>query len=101
MHTLLKAALSATALTILSVVPANAFGDKCYYPGIQARGDVRSSMQSAQQSAIANWQLIAERQHGRRAANWYYSGDRTIECSWNRSGSQIRCVAVAVACRPR
>lgn len=101
MRYFILATLGYAALSLQSAAPASAFGDKCYYPGIQVRGETRGSMQSAHRSAISAWQATAERQHGRRAANWYYSADRTIDCSWNRSGSEISCVATAAPCRPR
>lgn len=81
--------------------PAQAFGDQCYYPGVQARGDVRSTMSGARDAAIAAWERQAARKHGARAADWFYSADRGISCSWDNSGRRIRCVAVAAPCRPK
>jgi len=93
--------IGAVLVAAAPTAPAQAFGDKCYYPGIQARSDARSSMAGARDAAIAAWQYQAERTYGRRAANWNYSGDRTVTCSWDRSGSRFRCIAVAVPCRPK
>ena len=101
MRSFVQAVSAAILLAALSAAPALALGDTCYYPGVQARGEVRGSMEGARQSAIRKWERAAERKHGARAADWYYSGDRTITCGWNRSGSQISCVAAAVPCRPR
>lgn len=93
--------IGAALVAASPAAPAHAFGDKCYYPGVQARGDVRSTMSGARDAAIAAWQRQADRAHGRAAANWFYSGDRTITCDWDRTGTRIRCVAVAVPCRPK
>jgi hypothetical protein len=55
-------------------------------------------MTAAQQSAIAAWQKAVARSNGTRYANWFYSGDRTINCRWNDSGTVFRCQASAVPC---
>jgi phage-related minor tail protein len=79
---------------------ARAFGDVCYRD-IQVTGGAASTMGGAYQAAIERWQATAARQHGARFANWYYSADRTFDCSWNESGSRIRCVANAAPCGRR
>ena len=98
---ILGAAILAIVLQSATAVPAAAFGDKCHYPGVQARGAVASSMSGAMNNAIRAWQSATARSFGPRAANWYYSGDRNIACSWNRAGDRINCVASAVPCQPR
>lgn len=98
---LLSLIFGAALGALTSISDARAFGDKCYYPGFHARGEVRSSMGGAQQAAIRAWEVKAARTHGTRAADWYYSADRTISCDWDRSGRRISCVAVAAPCRPR
>ena len=93
-------------LFVLAAVPAitapldhaSAFGDRCFYPNLAARGGVQGSMSAARSSAIAAWEQAARRRHGARFADWWYSGDRTIDCSWDNSGRRIRCTADAAAC---
>lgn len=89
----------AAALAMLTFTSgdARAFGDKCYRD-VSARGSVQGSMSRAQSAAIAAWESAAYRRHGRGFADWYYSGDRTISCSWDKSGARIVCVAVAMPC---
>jgi hypothetical protein len=76
---------------------ARAFGDKCY-KDVKAQGSVQGTMGRARSAAIAAWESATQRKHGSSFANWYYSGDRTIDCSWDASGTRIRCVAVAQPC---
>jgi hypothetical protein len=78
--------------------PAAAFGDKCFYPGITAKGSPQSSMSAAYSSARSAWESRAAKKYGRRSADWWYSGDREFSCTWNTSGSRISCTAYAVAC---
>ncbi len=78
--------------------PAAAFGDRCFYPALSARGAVQGSMSAARGSAMAQWERQAVRKYGRRYADWWYSGDREFSCSWDASGRRITCVATAVAC---
>ena len=84
--------------TSASIAPAAAFGDRCFYPGISVRGSVQGSMSAARSSSTSAWESRAARAHGRRYADWWYSGDREIDCSWDKSGRRFTCVAYAVAC---
>jgi hypothetical protein len=77
--------------------PAQAFGDTCYRD-VSARGAVKGSMSAARQSAIGAWEIAASRKHGARFGNWYYSADRSFDCSWNNAGNRITCVALAGPC---
>ena len=86
-----------TAILALSAPEAQALGDQCYRDA-KAQGSVQGSIDRARNSAIAAWESAAQRKHGNRFADWYYSGDRTIDCSWDASGTRIRCVAVALPC---
>jgi hypothetical protein len=90
-------AVVAAALLALPTTEAQAFGDQCFRD-VKAQGSVQSSMGRARTAAIAAWESAAQRKHGSRFANWYYSGDRTIDCSWDASGTRIRCTAVAQPC---
>jgi hypothetical protein len=76
---------------------AQAFGDTCHNP-LHVRGDVRNSYSSAMASARANWETAVARRHGGRFANWYYSGDREMECTWDRSETRFRCTTTAMPC---
>jgi hypothetical protein len=76
---------------------ANAFGDTCYRD-VRAGGSVQSSMNAARNAAIGAWESAAAKRHGSRFSNWYYSGDRTIDCNWDTSGRKIRCTATALPC---
>lgn len=88
-------------VTILALaagpIDAHAFGDTCR-KDVSARGSVQGSMSKARNAAIAAWETKAARQHGSRYANWYYSGDRTIDCSWDATGRRIQCTAIAGPC---
>jgi hypothetical protein len=77
---------------------AQAFGDRCFYPPHSVRGSTQASMSAARGAAIAQWERSAARKYGRAYANWWYSGDREISCSWDASGRRITCAAIAVAC---
>lgn len=91
---------AAAALAILLLAPpteAQAFGDQCFRD-LKAQGSVQSSMGRARSAAIEAWEAAAQRKHGRAFADWYYSGDRTIECRWDASGTRIRCSAIAQPC---
>ena len=76
---------------------AAAFGDTCYRD-IKATGTVHSSVARAREAAIAAWESTVSRRHGSRFANWYYSADRSFECSWDNPGTRIRCIAIATPC---
>jgi hypothetical protein len=76
---------------------AQAFGDRCYRD-VTVRGVQRGSMSSARESAINAWEAAVRQRHGVRFADWYYSGDRSIDCSWNTNGSRFYCRAVALPC---
>jgi hypothetical protein len=98
-RTLLAAAVIAAGIAASSS-SALAFGDTCYRD-VTARGDVRSSMRGAMDAAIAAWERTVARQRGSRFANWWYSGDRVTSCSWDVSGTRIRCTATAMPCASR
>jgi hypothetical protein len=100
MRQLLRASaliLAMSAATALTSTTAVAFGDTCYRD-VKARGSVQRSMSSARGAAIAAWQQAVAKRYGSRFANWYYSADRTFECSWDASGRNIRCIAIAGPC---
>jgi hypothetical protein len=97
MRRYLLAASAAVALAAALPSEAAAFGDQCY-GDVKARGSVQGSMSSARNAAIAAWESAASRRYGSRFANWYYSGDRTIDCSWDNSGRRIQCTALAGPC---
>jgi hypothetical protein len=82
---------------VTSAPTADAFGDRCC-PEVRVRGEVRGTMREAMQSAIEAWERQVQRQRGTAFADWYYSGDRQIDCGWDVSGRRIRCSAVALPC---
>jgi hypothetical protein len=95
---LLACAGLAAVIGVTAAVPeAHAFGDTCHAP-IRVRGDFTPTQRGAMASARAQWESAAARRHGQRFANWYYSGDREFECSWNQSGTRFRCFAIAMPC---
>ena len=76
---------------------AQAFGDRCYRD-VAVRGATRNSMAGAREAAIGAWEVAARQRHGARFADWYYSGDRSIDCDWNAPGRRFWCKAVAIPC---
>lgn len=89
--------LAVAALATVRPTEAQAFGDTCLRD-VRAQGSAQSTMTGARNAAIAAWESSVRKRHGSRFANWYYSGDRLIDCSWNASGARIRCVASALPC---
>lgn len=87
----------ASIITLAGAGEALAFGDTCL-KDVVARGSVQGSMSKARSAAVAAWETKVATVHGQRFANWWYSGDRAIDCSWNKSGSRIWCNAVAIPC---
>lgn len=76
---------------------AQAFGDKCFKP-LKVTGDWSPSHRSAMASARGAWEAEVEARHGGRFANWYYSGDRTMDCKWDASGESFICATTATPC---
>jgi hypothetical protein len=89
--------IAAALLSLTAPSEAQAFGDTCLRD-VRAKGSVQNSMGRARSAAITAWESTVRQRHGSRFANWYYSGDRTIDCSWDNSGTQIRCSAIALPC---
>lgn len=88
---------SAIALPAATATPAAAFGDTCHRD-LRVKGTVQPTMSSARGAAIAAWESTVAQRHGSRFANWYYSADRTFECTWDATGTRIRCLAIATPC---
>ena len=93
----LVAAVAVT--TLLHSAPAHAFGDTCRAQ-VKATGKSAHSMHGAHHNAIHAWEHAVRHMDGRRFADWYYSGDRTLACSWPADGRHITCVASALPCAP-
>ena len=94
----LTALIAAAFLATRAPSEAQAFfGDQCLRD-VRAKGSVQNTMGRARSAAIAAWESTVRQRHGSRFANWYYSGDRTIDCSWDQSGTRIRCTATALPC---
>lgn len=87
----------AAGISVFGAGEAFAFGDVCH-KDVVARGSVEGSMSKARNAAIAAWETKVATLHGPRFANWWYSGDRAVECSWNKKGNRIWCNAVAIPC---
>lgn len=79
---------------------AQAFGDQCFNP-LRVEGQDRSSMRAAMASARHQWERVVTQRQGGRYADWYYSGDRSMDCTWDRSGTVIRCTTTATPCGPK
>ena len=94
---LVLALLAAAILAFAPASDAQAFGDTCLRD-VRAGGRVQNTMGRARSAAIAAWESTVQQRHGRRFADWYYSGDRTIDCSWDGTGTRIRCTAAALPC---
>jgi hypothetical protein len=77
-----------------------AFGDVCHGP-MSAKGHKEHDRHAAMASAIRHWQHAASHKYGSKFANWYYSGDRTISCSWDAPGRHFTCGATARPCGRR
>ena len=90
-----------TAVTLLSIPTfapeVQAFGDTCFRD-LAARGGVANTMRGARAAAQSAWETAASRRHGARFADWWYSGERTFDCSWDTSGRRISCIARAIPC---
>ena len=94
-----RQALTALAMVTLVTLPlAPAYATRCIYPERTVTGPIRSTFSAAQNAAIGAWQTSANRKHGKRFANWYYSGDRSVSCRWNDRGNRIKCHASAIPC---
>lgn len=55
-------------------------------------------MRSAMESAKYHWHEKAEHKYGDHYDDWYWSGDRTISCSWDAPGKHFWCTATARPC---
>jgi hypothetical protein len=87
----------AAALLFVSPTPSDAFGDKCY-PALKAKGGKEHSMRAARHSAIHAWEHAAEHKYGDHYNSWHYSGDRAIDCKWDKAGRHFWCTASARPC---
>jgi hypothetical protein len=90
-------ALLAMAGVLLPAIGAEAFGT-CKKASLSAEGPVRKGERSAMRAAIAAWEQKARKTHGRQFSDYWYSGDRTISCTWDASGVNYRCRATALPC---
>jgi hypothetical protein len=90
-----SAVLGLAALLVFSA-PAAAT-DVCKAP-LSANGGVVTGWKPSMAAARTAWERKAARTHGARFANWWYSGDRTIECTWDDRGITYRCRATAIPC---
>lgn len=99
MRTLLKAASLLAAMVIVAPVSALAFGETCH-SSLTATSNEKNSKHLAMWSAIAKWEVAANRKHGGSYDEWYYSGDRTIDCKWDSKGTRFTCKAKALPCGP-
>ncbi len=99
MRKLLTAAGLLAAMMTVAPVSASAFGETCY-PSVTATGREKTSMRLAMWSAVARWEAAADRKHGGAYDEWYYSGDRTIDCKWDSKGTRFTCKAKALPCGP-
>lgn len=90
-------AISAAALAMIGVSGAVA-GDVCK-KAVTETGGCFTSERAAKRSAIKAWEDCVRGEHGAAFANWWYSGDRTISCTWtDEKVPAYTCTAKALPC---
>lgn len=99
---IVKAAAGALLIAASIVVHADnaqafSFGT-CKKSPVSAEGGVRRGEHNAMRAAIAAWQQKTRKMHGSRFADYGYSGDRSISCTWDANGVTYRCRATALPC---
>jgi hypothetical protein len=90
------AGLAALAVSSLGSAPATAW-DTCHAP-LKGKGHKTHDMRSAMASAKHHWVHAADDKYDSKFADWYYSGDRSISCSWDKPGRHFWCTATARPC---
>lgn len=96
---------SITAISVIAMIassglasPAAAvFGDVCL-DEVVVRGAAAGSYAAAVTSASRAWEPVAAKRHGRRFADFSYSGERQFSCTWNDPGTRYRCTVSARPC---
>lgn len=90
----------AAALAMVMAGPAQAFSE-CKKPAIRAKGKSDDSMREAMGNAIAAWRKAVDKKYDDDYDRWYYSGDRSIACSWKGAGHDVKitCTASALPCK--
>jgi hypothetical protein len=92
-----KLALGVVALAIAGIGGAQA-GDVCK-KAVTEEGGCFTSERAAKRSAIKAWENCVRDEHGAAFANWWYSGDRTISCTWTDDKVPVyTCAAKALPC---
>ena len=99
MKALMCVSAAVIAVTMSFVQPAAA-RETCK-AAVSAEGRERHGERHAMRSAIRHWQNHARDEYGAGFADWYYSGDRTISCTWDDKGVHYVCKATAKPCGPR
>ncbi len=97
MRKLTIAAASALALFAVTGTPAVAGEPNCK-PALSAKGATEHSMRDAIEAAKYAWHEKAEHKFGDAWDNWYWSGDRSVSCSWDKPGKHFTCTATARPC---
>lgn len=90
--------VASLGIVITTLMPNPAHATRCLYPGVTTVGQVRPQIQSARNAAMSSWEHAVARKFGRRYANWSYAGVGSVNCSWNKTGKKISCLANAVPC---
>lgn len=92
---------TATAVVLVAAAAATAVPamatDVCRKAVSATSAPVRG-WKPAMAAAQAEWQRQATRRYGRGFGNWWYSGDRAIDCTWDDRGVMYRCRATALPC---
>lgn len=92
------AAAAVLSVTFAASDPAHAvFGEVCR-DEVVVRGGWARSYRAAVQSAARAWEPVVARTHGRRFADFGYSGERQFTCEWNAAGTRYRCTVTARPC---
>lgn len=95
-RTFVSLVVAAAALALYSS-DARAFGDTCKAP-LQAGSGRQADIRAARAAAISAWQRGAMKRNGAPYADWYYSADRAVNCTWPEPATYVHCVAVASPC---
>jgi hypothetical protein len=93
-----SAVVAAAALLLLPAITAPVTAAESCKRDVTAQGRQVRGENNARSVAIGAWQSKVSRQYGRRFADYYYSGDRTMSCVWDSRGVLYTCRVTALPC---
>ena len=82
----------------LPAAPAEAFVNDVCRATVSVREPQRGSQRTARSAAVAAWIAAVRRHYGPRFTDWGYSGDRSFNCGWDRTGHIFQCRVTAIPC---